>query len=150
MEVITQYDTIIEKWDHKDESKFIEGAIAKHPLRYTLGITPPDPNDYSCCYFNVWVEERHFNQTINEIVFHTKTYTCFKVRNNNHVPTLEFYFSLIQQATFVYSQIYYQRIKGTNLQNHKIAKPHLDNSLRDDIQKCIDIWDKTLRNRGMN
>lgn len=146
MEIIIQYPTVIEEWRHEDINKFI-GHNSMN-LNHDLGITHQDANEPECCYFNVWVKHEIDNST-NGIVFSAITYSCFKVRNNNQVPNVEFYFDLICRATHDFAIIFYHRTKKTNLEGHKIPVPVLDN-LRDNIQNCIDIWNKTTRNISLN
>lgn len=146
MNVTQQFDIKIEKWEQQGMDKFI-GANNEW-LNYTLGITPQDPRFPDCCYFNVWVEKTIENSK-NGVVFHAKTYNCFKVQNNGEKPTIEFFFSLIEAAGFEFAKMYHLRVEGTNLAHHKIPKPTIE-GLRDDIRYCIDTWDKTIRNTSLN
>jgi len=146
MKVITQYDTQLEIWQHNLVKDFM--GQNKDRVSYILGITPPDPNDPICYYFNIWVERKYSNQN-HDVVFHSRTYTCFKVKHNNHVPSVEFFFDLIEKAFYEFAKIFHTRTRHTNPLHHKTPKPRLED-LKEYIQKCIDTWDKTIRNMSMN
>lgn len=146
MEVIIQYPPKVEQWQHEPDEKFL--GHSSESMIHILGITPPDASNRDYVYFNVWTAMETENSQ-NGIVFSGKTYTCFKVRHKNHVPSVEFFFDLVQKADFEFAKIFYSRTQGTNLLGHKIPKPRLEN-LRADIQKCIDIWDRTIRNISLS
>ena len=95
MKVITQYDTQLEIWQHD----LVKGFMGqnKDGVSYILGITPPDPNDPTCYYFNIWVERKYDTQNFG-VVFYARTYTCFKAKHNNLVPSVEFFFDLIEDT----------------------------------------------------
>lgn len=144
MEVIQKYSIDVEHWVHKPSDKFL-GALSDNGYDYIFGISPEDPKDNEVIYFNVWIEKTIKNETTNEVVFYAKTYSGFKVRNKSKKPTAEFYYKLIDEATFDFAKQFYQRTKGTNIGHHRIPKAKFE-SLKGDIEKTIDIWDRTLRN----
>jgi len=146
VKLIKQYDIKVEQWRHDDAEKFM--GANRNWFNHSLGITPPDPRNPDFCYFNVWVERTYKNER-NGIVFHAKTYSCFLVQHNNRVPSEEFYFDLIEKATCQFGKIFRQRTRQSNLLDQETPDPQIK-SLKDDIQNCIDIWDRTVRNTGMN
>lgn len=147
MNTICQYDTVIEKWLHVNVEKFI-GQNLEHEIIYELSISEQDPQDPDCFYFNIWVEKKIDNSD-NGTVFHAKTRTTFKVQNNKEKPLIDFFFNLIDLSTFEFAKIYHHHTQRTNLAAHKIPKVKFD-ALREDIQKCIKIWDMTIRNTYLN
>lgn len=147
MNTICQYDTEIEKWLHVNVEKFI-GQNFEHEIIYELSISEQDPQDPDCCYFNIWVEKKIDNLE-NGTVFHAKARTTFKVQNNKEKPPVDFFFNLIELSTSEFEKIYYHRTQKTNLAAHKIPKVAFV-ALREDIQKCIYIWDMTIRNASLN
>ena len=145
MQIVTEFPIQIEHWTHLPLDKFM-GVISDSGYNYILGITPEDPNDPECCYFNVWIEKTMKNETTNTIVFYSKTYSCFKVKNNYQKPTSEFYFTLIEKATYKFATQFHQRTQNTNISHHKIQKPPFL-QFKEEIEKTIEIWDRTARNR---
>jgi hypothetical protein len=145
MKIVTNFPIQIEHWMHLPIDEFM-GVISNNGYNYILGITPEDPNDPECCYFNIWVEKKMENKTTNKVVFYAKTFSCFKVRNNYQKPTSDFYFNLIDKATYEFALQFHQRTQNTNLAHHRIQKPSFL-QFKDDIEKTIDIWDRTARNR---
>lgn len=147
MEVIQKYPINIEHWVHKPGDKF-HGLLSDNGYRYIFGISPEDPKDDEVIYFNIWIEKIIKNETTNDVVFYAKTYSGFKVRNKNQKPTPQFYFNLIDEATFDFAKQFYQRTKGTNISHHRIPKSKIE-PLKSDIEKTIEIWDKTIRNSSV-
>lgn len=145
MQTVKEFPIQIEYWTHLPFDKFM-GVISDNGYNYILGITPEDPNDPECCYFNVWIEKTMKNKTTNTVVFYAKTYSCFKVKNSYQKPTPEFYFTLIEKATYEFALQFHQRTQNTNLSHHKIQKPPFL-QFKDEIEKTIDIWGRTARNR---
>lgn len=145
MQIVTEFPIQIEHWVHLPLDKFL-GVISDNGYNYILGITPEDPNDPECCFFNVWIEKTMKNETTNTVVFYSKTYSCFKLKNNYQKPTSEFYFSLIEKATYEFAKQFHQRTQNTNLSHHKIQKPPFLR-FKNEIEKTIEIWDRTARNR---
>lgn len=141
------YPIIIEHWLHLPFERFI-GYLADNGYNYILGISPEEPQDNECCYFNVWIEKKIENITTKQIVFYSKTYSVFKVRNKFKKPTIEFYYELIEKATYDFALKFNLRTKGTNLSTYKIHKPKLD-ELRSDIEKTIKIWYENIRNESI-
>ena len=78
---------------------------------------------YFCHVLSVWIEKIMKNETTNTVVFYSKTYSCFKVKNNYQKPTSEFYFTLIEKATYEFAKQFHQRTQNTNISHHKIQKP---------------------------
>lgn len=145
MQIVKEYLIQIEHWTHLPIDKFM-GLISDNGYNYILGITPEDPNEPECCYFNIWVEKKMSNETTKTIVFYAKTFSCFKVKNEYQKPTAEFYYSLIDKATYEFALQFHNRTQNTNLSHHKIQKP-LFQQFKDEIEKTIEIWDRTARNR---
>lgn len=145
MQIDIEYPIRIEHWMHLPFEKFM-GSISDNGYNYILGITSEDIKDPECCYFNIWIEKKMINETNDTIVFYAKTYSCFKIRNNYQKPSSEFYFGLIEKATYDFALQFHQRTRNTNLAHHKIPKPSLS-QLRNDIEKTIEIWNRTSRNR---
>jgi RES domain len=145
MEIAYYYPSKVEHWIHLPMEQFI-GLNADKEHNYILGITPEEPKNSTYCYFNVWIEKTMVNETTQTTVFYAKTYSCFKVRNNYEKPLAPFYFDLIEKATHDFALQFHQRTQKTNLTSHKIRKPRLT-ELIEDIEKTIDIWDRTARNR---
>lgn len=146
MEIVKEYPIQIENWIHLPPEKFM-GLISDNGYNYILGITPEDPNELECCYFNVWVEKKMTNETTKTIVFYAKTFNCFKVKNDFKTPTAQFYFSLIDKATYEFALQFHQRTQNTNLSHHKIQKPPFS-QFKDEIDKTIEIWDKKISNKN--
>lgn len=145
MQIVKEYPVQIEFWTHLSIDKF-NGVISDNGYNYIFGITPEDPTDPECCYFNVWVEKEMTNETTKTVVFYAKVYCCFKVKNSYQKPTSQFYFDLIDKATYQFALLFHQKTQNTNLSHHKIKKP-LFTQFKNDIDKTIDIWDRTTRNR---
>jgi hypothetical protein len=145
MQIVKEYPIQIEHWVHLPIEKFM-GLISDNGYNYILGITPEDPNEPECCYFNVWVEKKMTNETTKTIVFYAKTFSCFKVKNEYQKPTVQFYYSLIDKATYEFALLFHQKTQKTNLSHHKIQKPPFQ-QFQDEIEKTIEIWDRTARNR---
>jgi hypothetical protein len=59
-----------------------------------------------------------------------------------------FFFNLVDDATFDFARQFYQQARNTNLAHHKIPKVKIE-VLKDDIEKTIDIWEKTIRNSSI-
>ena len=146
MEVITKYDTQLEKWELKENIKFIGSNT--DILNHEFGISPQDPNEPNCCYFNVAVEKHIRNEDIG-IVFLAKTSSCYKVRNNNKTPTIEFCFDLIDDGTFEFAKIFNKKKKNTYVFDKKVPIPKIE-EFRKEIQESIDFWVRNLRSTGLN
>ncbi|TDP61558.1 hypothetical protein [Flavobacterium dankookense] len=146
MEILHKYETEIEEWFLKDLNQFI-GSNTDN-LEYEFGISPQDPNEPDCCYFNVGIIKTIRNST-NGIVFSAKVNTCFKVRNNNKIPTIEFCFDIIDSGTFEFAKIFNDRKKQTHISNKNIAIPMIED-FRNEIQKTINFWLRNIRNTGIN
>lgn len=144
MKIVIEYPLQIEYWTHLPIDKFM-GHIADNGYNYILGITPEDRNEPECCYFNVWVEMKMTNDTTSTVVFYAKTYSCFKVKNDYQKPTAQFYFNLIKKATYEFALQFNKRTQNTNLFHHKIQKPPFL-QFKNEIEKTIEIWDRTARN----
>src|SRR5260221_844000 len=114
MQIVKEYPVQIEYWTHLSIDKFM-GVISDNGYNYILGITPEDPNEPECCYFNVWVEKKMTNETTSTVVFYAKTYSCFKVKNDYQKPTDQFYFTLIDKSTYEFALQFQQRTQNTNL-----------------------------------
>lgn len=145
MQINKRYPIKVEHWVHLPYDKFM-GLLSDNGYNYIFGITPEDPNDKQCCYFNIWIEKKIVNETTKTVVFYAKTYSGFKVRNKFQKPTPELFFELIENATQDFALQFHYRTQNTNLSHHKIRKPQFG-ELRGDIEKTIDIWDKTIKNR---
>lgn len=146
MEIITQYDTALEKWELKKLIKFKGRNTESH--NHEFGISPQDPNEPDCCYFNVGVEKTIENSD-NGIVFSAKTLTTFKVRNNKETPTIEFCFDLIDNGTFEFAKVFNERKKGTHIFDKKVPIPQIED-FRTEIQGAIDFWIRNIRDTGLN
>jgi hypothetical protein len=146
MEIVKEYPIEIEHWIQLAIDNFI-GLISDNGYNYILTITPEDPKELECCYFNVWIEKKMTNETTKTIVFYAKTFNSFKVKNDYQKPTAEFYFSLIDKATYEFAMQFYQRTQNTNLSHHKIQKPSFF-QFKDDIEKTIEIWDRKISNKN--
>jgi hypothetical protein len=133
-------------WLHKPVDKF-NGANTE-VTNFALGLTPPDPQLPSCCYFNVQVTQTCTN-SVNGIVFQGVTRTTFRVHNRAQRPSPEFLFNLLVEAGGDFARTYHERVAGTNLEQHQIAVPQFENWSKD-ILLCIDTWDSTLRNLSLN
>lgn len=147
MEIVTAYSPQVKKWIHQSIDKFM--GYSSQFREYTLGISPNDPQDATCCYFNVGIREGVKNTTINETVFLGEVLFTFKVRNNNRVPSCEFYFDLILEAAKMFQLIYQQKTLQTNLQHRNLPVPQFS-ELKADIQNCIDTWDTAIRKNSLN
>lgn len=147
MDIVIEYPIQIDQWIHKPIGSFT-GLLSDNGYSYRLGITPEDPTDEEIVYFNVWVEKTIKNETTNEVVFYAKTYSAFKVRNKNAKPSVNFFFDLIDKATFDFAQLFFQRTRETNLSHHRIPKATVEH-FKNDIDKAIDIWDKEIRNSSV-
>lgn len=147
MEIVEKYPIKVEHWIHKPISKFL-GRLADNGYRYIFGISPEDPIDEEVVYINIWIEKTIKNVTTNEVVFFAKTYSAFRVRNKSQKPTTTFFFKLVDDATFNFARQFYQRTKNTNLAHHKIPKIKIE-VLKDDIEKTIEIWEKSIRNSSI-
>ena len=145
MQVIESYPIEVEHWLHLPINHFT-GVICDYAYNYILGISPEDPKDPKCCYFNVRIEKKMTNETTGQTVFYAKTFSCFKVKNNYQKPTAEFYFSLISEATNNFALLFQRSTQSTNLAHRTIRKP-VYSTYRKSIEKAIDIWDRTVRNR---
>jgi hypothetical protein len=144
MKIKMSYPISVDRWIHLPPEKFF-GLNRDNQYTLIFGITPEDPLDLTCCYFNVWVEKEVKNETTGEIAFYAKTYSVFKVNNEFKIPTADFFFSLVCQATRDFAELFYTRTNGTNLEGHKIKKPQFS-EYQEDLQKTIDIWSKKYRN----
>lgn len=96
--------------------------------------------------FNVWVEKKVTNKTTNTVVFYAKTFNCFKVKNSFQKPTSEFYFDLIDKATYDFALQFHQRTQNTNLAHNRICKPSLL-QFKEIIERTINIWDEKISNK---
>lgn len=147
MEVINNYNQVIEERKlENDVMKFV--GINSTSFNYSHGISPQDPNDSDCCYFNVWIETKVENSN-NGTVFSAKTNNCYKVRNSGKTPTVEFCFDLIDKATFEFARMLNSRKVGTNISNHKISIPQIED-FRDEIQQIIEFWERNIKDTGLN
>lgn len=147
MEIVTQYPIKIEHWIHMPIKEF-NGLISDSGYNYIFGITPEDKEDSECCYFNIWIEKKMINETTKKVVFYAKTYSGFKVRNRFKTPTSQFFFELVQRATYEFAFQFHQRTSKTNLSHHKIKKPQFL-IIRDDLEKTINYWDENYRNSAL-
>nr|WP_315239496.1 hypothetical protein [uncultured Flavobacterium sp.] len=147
MEVIINYDQQIEDWKLENNvMKFVGSNTINY--QHALGISPQDPNEPECCYFNVWIE-RNVENSNNGIVFSTKTFNCYKVKNNGKAPTVKFYFDLLDKATFEFAKMFNERKVGTNISNHRISIPQIED-FKTEIQQTIDFWERNIRDSGLN
>lgn len=146
MEILHKYETEVEEWLLKDLNQFI-GSNTEN-LVHEFGISPQDPNEPDCCYFNVGIVKTIENLT-NGIVFSAKVNTCFKVRNNNDIPTIEFCFDIIDSGTFEFAKIFNERKKQTHILDKNIPIPMIED-FRNEIQTAINFWSRNIRNTGIN
>jgi hypothetical protein len=147
MEIISSYNQQIEEWKiENDVMKFVGSNTINY--EHALGISPQDPKEPQCCYFNVWIE-RNVDNSNNGVVFSTKTFNCYKVKNNGKTPTVEFYFDLLDKATFEFAKMFNERKVGTNISNHKIPIPQIED-FKTEIQQTIDFWERNIRDSGLN
>ena len=142
MKIEEHYPIKIEHWMHLPANKFIGQQF--HSYNFIFGISPEDPMDEECCYFNIWNEKKIYNESTKTIVFYAKTYSAFKVRNKSNPPSPEFFFELVLKAGSDFAKLFYTRTKGTNLLHHKIRKP-VYSELKQDIIKTIDHWNKKIK-----
>lgn len=146
MEIVLKYEIQFEEWILKNLNEFI-GTNTEN-LIHEFGISPQDPNEHDCCYFNVGLIKTIENSK-NGIVFSAKANTCFKVRNNNEIPTIEFCFDLIDSGSFEFAKIFNERKKNTHIFDKKIPIPMIED-FREEIQTAINFWLRNVRNTGLN
>ena len=146
MEIVLKYEIEIEEWKLNEVEDY--DGINTEKLIHEFGISPQDPSEPDCCYFNVGIIETIEN-TENGIIFSSKANTCFKVRNNNEIPTIEFCFDLIDSGTFEFAKIFNIKKLNTIISNKKIPIPRIED-FREEIQTAINFWERNIRNTSLN
>lgn len=142
------YPIQINEWFHeKDFNKTI--GHNTNEINYILGITPIGIDEPSCCCFNVTINFIIKNHTQNVLIFQSKTFSCYKVCDIPHVVQPQFYFDLICDATSRFEKLFHERAHQTNLHHTNVQKPIFED-MKDNIQKCIDTWDRLIRNNPLN
>jgi len=144
IEIVEQYPIQIEEWSHLPLKQFM-GILSENECDYLLAISEENPDEPECCNIYIGIERYVINETTNQRVFFAKTLNCFKIKNSFQDPTVEFFFTLIEKATFEFAKEYHKRTRISNLRYHKILKPSFKN-LKNEILKTIDLWKKTSKN----
>ena len=146
MEVVLKYDTEFEDWKLENYLKF-KGTNTEN-LIHEFGISPQDPNEPDCCYFNVGLQ-KIIDNAENGRVFTAKATTTFKVRNNNEIPSVEFCFDLLDSGTFEFAKIFNIKKNGTYISDKKIPIPQIEN-FKVELETAINFWVRNIRNTGIN
>lgn len=146
MEILQAYDYKILDWTHKPIENFM-GKNREEEYKLGLGISQREPRDPEVCYFNVVVARTITNQT-NGVVFNGQIQKTFAIRVKQEIPTVEFYFGLIERISKEYAELFHKKTHQTNLNNRKTPVPQIEN-LRPAIQKSIDDW-KNQVGSGLN
>jgi len=148
VQIEKQYPIKLIQWTHQPFEKFL-GLISDNGYNFIFGITPQDPKDPNFCYFNIWIEKRMYNETTKEIVFYAKTYSAFKVKNLNQTPSSQFFFSLIEKATYDFAVQFHEKTKNTNLGHHKILKPQFSD-LKMEIDITLEVYNTRIHEPEFN
>lgn len=139
LSVLASGPVTITEWFHAPWEKF-SGSNSSH-MYYEIGLSKPELD--STFHFLVR-SNLIYNNEVNGEVFRGRTEIDFHVAYRHDAPTVEFLFSLIEQATFYFAQIFSERVRKTNLHHHKIPKAVLKD-LFDTIRNAIDQWDAPAR-----
>ncbi len=140
------YPPTIEKWVFNDIS--IDGIKIESNLGYAFGLTPPDPNEPSCIYFDVTVIKSLLKET-KEVVFDSEYRMFFKIQNNGFAPDSEFLFSLVDHATEQFATYYHEKIKYTNLQYTRVKKSTFE-VVGPFLEQVLSTWNLAIRNTSLN
>lgn len=147
MKVTVSYSQQIQEWKLENNPlKFIGSNEGNYG--HEFGISPQDPNEPDHCYFNIWVFKKIENKD-NGTVFSARTFNCYKVKNEGKNPTVEFYFDLVDKATFEFAKMFNERKAGSYISNDKIPIPQLED-LRPEIQQTIDFWERNIKESSLN
>lgn len=146
MKLIHQYPTKIENHKHEPIEKFF--GHNQEILSPIYGLTPQDPQNPTCIYFNsgFMLESKNAN---NGQVFLFKTLTTFMIDNSNESPTADFLLPLVQIAFKEFTTLLSSKIKGTNLQHHEIKDIDI-NIHKKNLKDSISKWEKIIRKTSMN
>lgn len=144
MKIIQKYPIDIEHWGHAPIQDFT-GHTNDYEHIYIFGITPEDPNSPDCIYINIGIEKKIINTTTDKITFFAKTVSTYKIKNDFEIPTVQFFFELVVDATYDYAKEFYTRTRHTNLATRKTKKPMLQ-ELKGDLEHTITIWKEKYMN----
>lgn len=146
MKLIHQYPTQIEKHVHEPIDKFMgQNQEILYPI---YGLTPQDPKNPTCIYFNSGFMLETKNSTHGQ-VFLLKTLTTFMIDNSNQSPTDDFLLPLVQTSFREFTKLLTEKIKGTNLQHHKVKEINIQVHKKN-LKDSIDKWGKMIRNTSLN
>ncbi|WP_395048654.1 hypothetical protein [Flavobacterium sp.] len=146
MVIVQKYDIQIEEWSLEDFRKF-EGENQEN-LIHEFGISPRDPKEPNCCYFNVGIQKTIDNSK-NGRVFSAKATTIFKIKNDNQIPSVEFCFDILDNGTFEFAKFFNERKQNTYVFDKKIPIPQIAD-FRKELESVISFWDRNIRNTGLN
>jgi hypothetical protein len=148
MEIKHKYPINLQKWEHLSTDQFI-GRLAESDLHIELGLTPQDPKLLDHYYINVSFEKTIMNETTNMKVLDIFANKTFLIENKNKKYTVEFLLDCIKIAEKSFLEIYNTRIKNTTIQYHTLSPKDL-NIFKKYAQKCIDTWEKAIRDITLN
>jgi hypothetical protein len=146
MKLIHKYEVAIEEYLHLDFKKFYGQTQEK--MNYILGLTPQDPQNPTCIYFNAGFIIETINSS-NARVFVLRTRTTFMIDNSGKKPTVDFLLPLVKIAYQDLCEVHAQKVKNTILHHHIV--PVLNEiAISKNIQNCIEIWQMSIRNTSLN
>jgi len=115
---ITKYTPKIEKW--RFDETIIGGKMVIKTYFSTIGLSPFDPADPECIYFNISPTREIFNETQNQHLFFGKVIFTYKIRIGNNPITVDLVFNLMNESMKEFASIYNNKTNNTIINHHEI------------------------------
>ena len=112
------------------------------PEEYAFKLTAAEgAKEKDCVYFDVEIIKKIMNLVNNRYPFLAHIHYRYEIKNKNEKPSVEFCFSLVQDAAINFAMYLLNMTKKTNLAGTKIQKPDFE-LLKNDISAAIEKWAK--------
>lgn len=144
MQALHEYGLETLKWT---QESLVQGVLYRNAIYYQYELSSLDQIN-NCNYIGIGINYIIENDLGRVVDIDVKKKFSVRLENNENLLS-NVIFLLAAKTAQDFAQMFYDRVKGTDLQLRTISQP-LFEELQGDIQKCVDSWNRQIRFSGSN